>query len=779
MRYLDDENLNISYIGKKAFNLNKLKTAGLQVPNGFMLSMLENVRSKRSEIEAAIVKIGGFPVAVRSSGSLEDLSGASFAGMYESYLFINSIEDLLEKIELCFKSTESERVKKYLKEKKLESKLEFSCLVQKMIDAQYAGVTFTLNPVSGKEEELLFEIVQGVGDKLVSGECTPNQYIYNKKNKIVTTIHQEFEFEIKNKFINDLIKTSNEITKIFGAPQDIEWAVDKSGNLHILQSRPITSIQYRKDYQEMTNADLKDGGISARVCTPMMYSLYEKCFELSMSEYFEKIKLKDKKTKIKWMHYLYGRGYWSAHEVKKLLFKIPGFSEKTFDEDLGIRKNYGPKGPMIVKNSVSVIIKILPTAFALEKEYKNCQKMLDGFKAWFEKIDFEEKEKIQKISKLSTSELLMQFQNTIENYYLKTETSYYRTIYNNSNYQSDFKSFIRKLSFTIDILKLFSGISTIPHMQVQSDFLILAKIAKQDGIESKEFIKGLETFLEKHYHHGDAELELKTPRWGEVPQRVIDLTKKLMESPNAPLDPLKTCEIQFQEYENYKNEISKQLNFIKKTSFLNKLQTARFFLSYRESMREYSTRSYFIIRQYLLEIAKRFKEEKIILEEDEIFLFKIDELLEFCKTKENKITREEIENKKYDYEGFRNFSAPDDFGFDLSEILETDGGLKGIPCSKGKVTAIARVVKDINEIENITEGCILVTKFTDPAWTPVFSLVKGVVTEVGGILSHAAVISREYGIPAILNVKDVTQTIKDGDLITIDGETGQIIIHQK
>lgn len=778
MRLLGSANLNISYSGKKAFNLNELKLLKLPVPDGFIVPLLENVRSKESDIAQLIDQIGGFPVAVRSSGALEDLSGASFAGMYESYLHLESIHDVLEKLELCFASVGSERVKKYAEEKKIKLNEQFSCLVQKMVKADYAGVTFTMNPINGKEEEMLIELIPGTAELLVGGEITPNQYVYNTIKKEMKLIHEEKNIpSLSEHFFSQMFKYSQIIKRHFGSPQDIEWAVDQFGQIQILQARPITTIQYRTDFPQMTNADLKDGGISARVCTPMMYSLYEKCFEQSMSEYFEKIKLKKKKDHIKWMHSFYGRGYWSAFEVKKLLFNIPGFSEKTFDEDLGIRKDYGREGPILVPTNLKTVLKILPTAYALNREYQNCQNMLVHFKAKFESQDEYYRKQIDALKSQNNSDLFNLFNKMILEYYVPTETSYYRTIYNNSNFQSDFKSFVRKLNQDIDLIKLFSGIKAIPHMQVQSDLLKLSNVARQFSFDSSEFNLELKIFLKSHYHHGDAELELKTPRWGEVPERVKELTAFMLNSKDTPLDPLATADRLGEEFQIYVLDLNQKLPIYKRNKFNQMLERARFFLSYREGMREYSTRSYYVIRMFLLEIAKRVCAMKWIDREDQIFLYNIEELLMSLKNNQSMLRPEEILKRECDYEGFRNFNAPDDFGYDSSLVQKTlDGGIIGIPCSRGVARGIARVIKDIKDINRIEAGDILITKFTDPSWTPVFSLVKGVVTEVGGILSHAAVISREYGIPAILNVKDVQLLIPDGSLIEINGETGRIDI---
>ena len=130
-------------------------------------------------------------------------------------------------------------------------------------------------------------------------------------------------------------------------------------------------------------------------------------------------------------------------------------------------------------------------------------------------------------------------------------------------------------------------------------------------------------------------------------------------------------------------------------------------------------------------------------------------------------------NKRY-YNSFKNFVNPNEIGRQFTEgkHRQKTGTLEGLACSPGVVEGLARVIENIIDAERIQQGDILITKFTDPGWTPKFSFIKAVATETGGVLSHAAVIAREYGIPAVLAIPGLTSTIKDGDFVRIDGDNG-------
>jgi phosphohistidine swiveling domain-containing protein len=330
---------------------------------------------------------------------------------------------------------------------------------------------------------------------------------------------------------------------------------------------------------------------------------------------------------------------------------------------------------------------------------------------------------------------------------------------------------------------------------------------KSFGKDSRRWKKELEKFIQVNYHHGEAELELTTPRWGEKPEIITDMVKGMIHSGNAPLDPMMSEKKQYRIYieekdrveERIKNSIWKyRLRYVAR--FPKKLKILRKFLSYRERMRECSTRSYYVLRLNILELGRRMGKWGMLNQPQDIFFLHIEEILNYLKRNQIKFSNklsselsfpgdlnllyEVIHLRKIFYEGQRDFKAPNEFGqgvlqkHDESYEMVIDGveTLKGIPCSGGIYEGVARVILNLDEIHQLQKGDILVTKFTDPGWTVALGLVSGIVTEVGGVLSHAAVIGREYGIPAILNIPGVSSKIKSGQKIRIDGNTGLIYL---
>ncbi len=359
--------------GKKAGTLMLVAAAGFAVPPGFVVLPEEDLGAiDDAALADHVARIGGFPVAVRSSGLLEDLADASFAGQYETFLEVAGLESLRDRIAACRASAASDRVRAYLAKQGLDpARAKVSVLVQRMVDARAAGVGFSIHPITGREEHALVECVSGLGEKLVSGHAAPSRYVVELATGLAVEAEQGADgAQLSPAEISDLAGALVELQALFHAPQDVEFALDRAGKLWILQSRPITRIQWRSDVDEFTNADFKDGGVSARVCTPMMYSLYRDAMQGSMQRYAERIRLLPKGQEERWIGSYYGRGYWNASAVKRVMAKVPGFDERRFDEDLGIQKDYGAAGPMKVPTNARTVLRAIPIAIALEREYR-------------------------------------------------------------------------------------------------------------------------------------------------------------------------------------------------------------------------------------------------------------------------------------------------------------------------------------------------------------------------------------------------------------------------
>ena len=205
-------------------------------------------------------------------------------------------------------------------------------------------------------------------------------------------------------------------------------------------------------------------------------------------------------------------------------------------------------------------------------------------------------------------------------------------------------------------------------------------------------------------------------------------------------------------------------------------------LWWREEFRDVSTRFYYLIRVYTVALAKKFETDGVLEKWDDVWFLKVGAIWDFLDGKlaaEN--LREMIEKNRRYYQAYRNYVSENEIGTKVVKAEEPKAGnavIRGLGANNGTVTGVARVIEDFSQIDRIQKGDVLVTKFTDTGWTPKFAILSGIVTEYGGILCHAAIVSREYGIPAIVCCKDAMKKIKDGQIITIDGGTGIVTIKE-
>lgn len=780
--------------GTKATTLHELTLAGFDVPPGFVVpDDVDPEGIDAQALAAAVRKIGGYPLAVRSSGTLEDLGDASFAGLYESYLGIADPETLRDRIRDARASARDPRVTAYLRERKLDSAAaRVAVLVQRLVDARTSGVAFTLDPTRGIEDHAVAEFTEGLGDQVVSGRITPSRLVFRLSDgKPVEATRGQNGSALTDDEIRQLRALLLEVQARRGHPQDVEWAFDREGKLRLLQSRPVTAIRWRDDVDEFTSADFRDGGVAARVCTPLMFSLYRNAFQPSMQAYFEGLGLLARGADETWIRMFYGRPYWNASAVKRCLEKVPGFDERAFDADLGLQKDYGEEGPLRTPTTIRSVLRALPVAWRLGRGYRRHLAAVEAFcAAWPERYR-RWTSRTSRIGEEGEAEFRRGLAEVLAELHPETEQTYFTTIYNNSNAQTDLRKLVEKMDAaaggTTSVVDLMCGLSNVSHMELQRGICTLYRTLESHGPESGEWRDALQAFLDEHGFHADAELDLTEPRWAEVPERVEAMIGGMVRSGTPPSDPSVTEREQrarfSAELERVRVRLAARprvrLRFGRR--FAKALERMRAYLSARERMRQVSTQCYAIVRAWAVEAGRRFADEGRLDRAEDVFMLDADELVSLARGEPLPDLAERVAFRRAMYEGYRDLSPPPELGRALrpSDPAKTGDGstvLTGLGCSPGVAEGTVRVIGSLAELGELRRGDVLVTRFTDPGWTPALGLVAGVVTEVGGMLSHAAVIGREYGIPAVLNLPGATKALASGQRVRIDGAAGTVEI---
>lgn len=746
--------------------------------------------------------------AVRSSASKEDLPDYSFAGQYESYLNVKGIKEIEKAVIDCYQSMFSPVSLGYLVNHGIGAEgLSMSVVIQEMVQAQISGVCFTVNPLTGNDREMFIEAAEGLGDHLVSGKVTPEQYYYNwydKKGHFDQGNHL-----LSTDELSELGETFLRVQLLFGYPCDIEFALE-GGRLYILQARGITKINYGGLDDIWTTADFKDGGVSASVCTPYMWSLYEYIWEFSLRKFLLDSRiLTESDLDRKLGEMFYGRCYWNLSVVKLAMSKVIGYKEREFDSEYGIKITYEGDGHVtrLTPESFADIARMFFAQTRILRERNlNCEKYKeDLLKKYFRYKKMYDNDAVKDIEKT--------WYRLTRKSYLRSETTYFWQIFINTIHQSIYKDSLLKYVTESEYLTLLGAIDNISHLlpfyemwdisrQIRSDsdslhfwqeksveelseYLTDGNISEENTpqTEGSYCMDRVHKLIADYGYHSDKELDVTYPCYYEDVTPMVTGIRDML-SLGDEFSPVEDRKRGVAEYRKILRKIKNKVGSRKFRKIHTKILNMRKMLWWREEYRDISTRFYYLIRVYTLKLAERLVEKGVLAEVEDIWFVRVSVLWDYLdgKTGAEGIREMVARNREY-YQAYANYMSENEIGGMFGEepgtekiLGKTEGPIKGLGANSGRVTGTARVIEDFSQISRLQKNDILVTRFTDTGWTPKFAILSGIVTEYGGILCHAAIVSREYGIPAIVNCHDAMSKIKDGQTITIDGATGCVTI---
>jgi pyruvate,water dikinase len=661
---------------------------------------------------AGAVRALGLPLAVRSSAAVEDGGAASFAGQFRTFLNLGSIAEVEAAVRRVLESVESSSVRAYCRRQGIDpASLRMGYVLQRMVRAELSGAAFTVNPVTGAEE-VVIEACEGTGEELLAGRQSPLAADH--------PLLQRHRLRIES--------LARRIQRHFGAPQDIEFALE-DGALYVLQSRPITRFGFASDAGEWTTAGFRDGGVSSTVCTPLMWSLYELAWSDALKGCLRELRLLRKDFPAGRMRF--GRPYWNLGAVKHCLERLPGYVERELDDDLGVEPTYPGRG-VTTARSLPAILGALPTLLAtgrfLRRQARDAVALLNG---GFDRVERE--------YETVPAEPDRPFRTLIEHAYLSVERTYLRTIF-----AAALAKVALKAAFPdARVAPLMAGLPPLRHLEPLAELRRMAARGETD----------VTPLLRRFRYHGRRELDLRHPRWDEDPELLRGLLASTAPQPPAAPEG---------RFEAALGEALRSVPFGRRRRFRRQVARLRRFVWLREELRDLSDRMYHLIRHWTLEIARRRGLG------DDVFFMTFQDLLAN--------DRSQVERGRQVYESYRNFAAPPEIGARHAHAPgpAPGGALTGLAASPGLARGAAHVARTLDEAVGTASGSVLVCLFTTPAWVPVLDRITGVVTETGGLLSHAAVICRECGVPAVLGVRRVTERIPPGRTVSVDGTQGRV-----
>lgn len=764
--------------------------------------------------------------AVRSSAVSEDLPNASFAGQQDSFLCIRT-DEVPTYVRKCWASYWNERAIAYRCDAGIDHFFGgIAVVVQEMVPSDCSGIMFTFDPVSGAEDRIIIESAWGLGESIASGMVTPDRFIVDKKTleivdralssktraiylqngrKSVVELDAEKGSlpSLNDEQLRRIAHAGLRIERLFGGPQDIEWAI-ADGVLYILQSRPIT-VQTRTDGALWTRAYGDEYWADAT--SPLFFSLLGEYLTEYVNHEGARIMGYRELTGTELLKLHKSHVYFNTEVLEKIFTYNPRFSRTKellsyFPERDQARIATAPTKVLdrLIAELRVALLDPDGMIFRTDKAYKAWAERFLSFLEEFDALD---------LRKVSDQQLQNAFMR-LERAYLK----HYRLIrYGMVTHSIGTNLILRKwltdwLGDTSGTLysKLVSGLPDNKTVETNAAIARLADAARDDQVvksallsmpadgfldrlnsdgDFKGFAAEFKQFLAQYGHRSHTR-EILFPRWADDPRMVLDILRTLVAGSDR-LDVGAVEEQRAAERMRTEEEVMRKIGrmrhgFLRKVLFRTVLRYAQTYLAFRENQRFYLDHQIARQRRIFLEYGRRLTERGVFASPDDVFFLSKDEMFDVVKNPRKDIAAT-VRRRREEFERYRN-SLPAKFlrgtaEFDDEAVALNDRlTLTGTAASPGKFTGYARVVKSIDYLKDVRQSEILVALNTDPGWTAVFPKLGGVVTETGGILSHGAVVAREYGIPAVTAVKNATGVLKTGQRIMVDGNTGVVRIVQ-
>lgn len=837
MKYVLEKNSkNYELMGGKATALSKMGMVIDNIPNWFVVSYtgfgIENkciIEEAKKEIEDSLKEFQEDEYfAVRSSAGNEDSVENSFAGQFDTFLYVKKSE-VIGKVLEVYMSVFSERIETYRKENNIKEITIPSVIVQKMVKSEIAGVAFGANPVNSNVKETVVTAVFGLGSGLVDGIATADTYTIKdeKIEKCIAkkdychvfengiVVQKEVEESLKEKQIltdeqilqvKDLVKKASEY---FGRFQDIEWAYEGE-KLYLLQSRPITTLTSNKNgkVNVFDNSNIVEsyGGIT----TPLTFSFIRMVYENVYIELCKIFKVEQEKIEMNSQMFknmlalIDGRVYYNLYGWYGLLSMFPGLgnNKKFMEQMMGVKESLPDDLFPVPQATFKDKIGLLNTGLGLVKGFFKIRNMTGKF---YERLnDALEDKDIDDMDLYELHDYYYELEKKLLHKWDAPLVNDFLAMIFYGNLKQQCKNLFKEEGDLIhnDLLCNEGGIiSSEPAKRIKEMAKVvkdndeLLKLLENDDVlyiqkelpKYKEFNQMLNEYLDKFSDRCLQELKLETLTLRDNPSSlyssIATFAERIKNTSIKEIDE-RTNRI------NAEKKVKVKLRFkpIERAKFNFILKQARYTVKNRENLRFERTLLFGRVRKLFLRIGFILASMNVIEEKRDIFYLEVDEILFYIdgKSTTNNL-KDLIRIRKQQYLKYNDIMPDERFytydavniGNDFKREEKKNNTktaeleLKGIGASPGKVTGKVRIIKNPTNAK-LEQGEILACEYTDPGWIMLFPAASGILVERGSLLSHSAIVSRELGIPAVVGITGLIDSLKDGDEVELDGTTGEI-----
>jgi rifampicin phosphotransferase len=810
--------------------------------NGLAGDLERSILEAYRELSARCGAGAGLSVAVRSSATVEDDVEASFAGAFDTFLNVQGEAALLDAVKRCWSSLQGPRVSALLQARNLAPEsVGMAVVVQQMVLAEASGILFTRHPLTGNRNELVVNAAWGVGDAIVGGRVEPDDLVIDKATRRV--IHRtpgekqvmsvaaphgtqdvavdplrQKAWVLSDAQLENLARMGCALEAHFGTPQDIEWALVED-RLYVLQSRPVALIdaepappgddiwpavgeQPPQHFDLWTQVNV--GEVWPDPVTPLVWSGVPFVVGTATRHTLRRLKTASVDG-VQWAKRLYGRAYYNEGALVHILAEELGLPAALVDGAVGSRRGGGvthatPFRPLRFLRRLPFFAHILVSQLRSGKKLEAIFTQVDARVAAFMS---------RKHDHLSDRELLEEVRAWTDHFIHAMNVNTELSISSMVAFGALQDFCVRQFSRDDLARDLVAGLAGIESAEMGHALWEMAQSLSDAGFDSmlregearetmaqlrdspgaKPFFAMLEAFLQRHGHHCLNEGEWLHPRWAEAPEQLLMMIAGYQRA-SVRLDPSHSALDQAGRREEAIRWARTRCRFGRRQIFDLLLARTQKLVRLRENGKNCYVKAMYPVRSLYARIGLRwFERGWLALAEDMFFLTipEVERIIEAGDPQAAGLTLPAIVAARR--EAFRYWSsvdAPEMVGADWKPTgaplptADLPGvALQGIPISRGVVRGTVRIVEAPEQVGLLRSGDILVTRATDPGWTPFFPLVAGLVVEVGGQLSHAAIIAREYGLPAIASVRNATRRLRNGQMISVDGTRGTIRVEDE
>ncbi|MFG1685967.1 PEP/pyruvate-binding domain-containing protein [Nonomuraea sp. NPDC049269] len=820
---LDDAAADLATAGGKGASLARLTRAGLPVPHGFHITteayrafvadfhdrILDAAAAGdaaaiaalfaehdmpaaiAAEIREAYDALGpDVPVAVRSSATAEDLPGMSFAGQQDTYLNIRG-EALLDAVKRCWASLWNARAIAYREQNGVpQDDVALAVVVQELVDADAAGVLFTANPVNGARDEIVINASWGLGEAVVGGQVTPDTVVVRDGavaesrigDKTVMTVRtpsgtreEPVPDDLRRRAVLDppqaaeLAAIGTRIEELYGTPMDVEWA-RHDGSFFIVQARPITGLKQRaEEWNDSLKGDyLWTGGNLGEaipdVMTPATWSFVRLFIHEAMAA--------SALPGFDLVGNIGGRFYMNLSVMYTMAISLGMRKRLSAVEQIFGKLPPGLDVPLLTVSRWEIVKKVVPMGINIQKRVRTNLKGLRPFLATAQQRAEDLRARIATAE--TGPDLAALWEREIEPYVVTSCRMLEAAGRQGGATLVYTRDKLRKMMGDVDAEAMLTGANADGELASLGPVLGLGKLARGE-IDR-------DTFARLYGHRGPHEFEVSLPRPGEDPAW-IDAQLAGLRDMSADTEALFARQKKAREEawarfaQRYPRKEAKMRDRVTRWN-----QVVRD----RESARSENMRAFWVLRAFMLRAGQ------LTGHGDDVFFLYLEEILGLLRGDASSL--DQIPVRRATYERYASLPPyptlivghfdPVRWAADpgrRSDIYDARGGsapvsdtVTGFPGAPGIVEGVARVIASPEDGERLKPGEILVTTLTNIGWTPMFPRAAAVVTDMGAPLSHASIVARELGIPAVVGTGNATMRLHDGDRVRVDGERGTV-----